>query len=415
MGTQSTWGTETRVTMQVLDRAVGMIPPSDIAKFASILLGNRETRRAMKVTVHKALLRLLRHSTDEGPLLVLREWKRKELHRDVRIVILQCALELLHTSAGDTGEEVWTILESAAADTTLDPVVKCVLLAPDHTYVPSAESWATSNDLLKLVTECTKAAAVHKDRLPAEVCERYFEKVICVLNTSELSARTIYAEEASSAASEVIKMKEGKHVGDRKKQLAAAATRSSEAEARGRAADDLRALLMTSLKVWGAVPLQSLRVAQMLSDALHDENTVVLDTEAGDESASRNTAMFRVVPESLAIVSLQTRLHHDGNTYTYPVTDLRNVLETAVTNIADRIMSVGLGERAVRNACFERLTALHDAILRHGTAQDKELLRGALAPMAWLKEEANQMVTLAKKRLPTEDEQRKAKKSRPRY
>ena len=70
----------------------------------------------MKVTVHKALLRLLRHSTDEGPLLVLREWKRKELHRDVRVVILQCALELLHTSGEETMEEVWTILESAAAD-----------------------------------------------------------------------------------------------------------------------------------------------------------------------------------------------------------------------------------------------------------------------------------------------------------
>merc|ERR1711871_414312 len=250
-----------------------------------ILLGNRETRRAMKVTVHKALLRLLRHSNDEGPLLVLREWKRKELHRDVRIVILQCALELLHTSAGDTGEEVWTILESAAADTTLDPVVKSVLLAPDHTYAPNVESWATntSNDLMKLATECTKAAAVHKDRLPLEVCERYFEKVICVLNTSELSARAIYAEEASSAASEVIKLKEGKPVGDRKKQLAAAATRSAEAEARGRAADDLRALLMMSLEAWGATPIRSLRVAQMLSDALQDEDAVVLDTEVGDE------------------------------------------------------------------------------------------------------------------------------------
>merc|ERR1711988_1198963 len=113
-----------------------MIPPTDIAKFASVLLGNREIRRAMKVTVHKSLLRLLRHSTDEGPLLVLREWKRRELHRDVSIVILQCALELLHASAVKTAEEVWTILESAAADVTLDPVVKAVLLAPDQKYAP---------------------------------------------------------------------------------------------------------------------------------------------------------------------------------------------------------------------------------------------------------------------------------------
>merc|ERR1712230_55689 len=97
---------------------------------------------------------------------------------------------------------------------------------------------------------------------------------------------------------------------------------------------------MTSLKAWGRVPARSLRVAQMLSDALHDEGTVVLDTEAGAESAGRNTAMFRLIPDSLAVVCLQTRLHNDGNTYSYPVKDLRNVLESAIKKIADRIFSV---------------------------------------------------------------------------
>ena len=37
-------------------------------------------------------------------------------------------------------------------------------------------------------------------------------------------------------------------------------------------------------------------------------------------------------------------------------------------------------------------------------------MRGALAPVAWLKEDASQMVNVARKRLPTEQEQRKAKK-----
>eukprot|EP01043_Picozoa_sp_COSAG02_P018596 COSAG02_NODE_872_length_16321_cov_6.491062_14_plen_1965_part_00 len=406
--------TEARVTMQVLNRAIGMIPPTDIVKFVSVLLGNRDIRRSMKVTVHKSLLRLLRHSTDEGPLLVLREWKRKELHRDVRIVILQCALELLHTSGANTGEEVWTILESAAADVTLDPVVKAVLLAPDRIKAPKAHHHGfASDDLLKLLTQCDQGAAMHDGDLPMEVHERYFEKVICVLDAAELAARTTYAEEAETAAAEVLELKTTKARGDRgKQQLAAAATRSADAKARGCAADDLRALLATTLEAWGAVPARSLRVAGMLSDSLCDEATAVLDAELGFESADRNTRMFRVIPEALVKVSLQTRLNQDGNTYEFPVEDLRNVLENAVTNIAGRVMSVSLGERSVRNACFERLLALHDSVLCHGKTEDKELLRGALAPMAWLKEEATQMTDLARKRLPTEQEQRKAKKAR---
>jgi len=322
----------------------------------------------------------------------------------------------LHTSGTKTAEEVWTILESAAADVTLDPVVKAVLLAPDQEYAPVWQPWTemSSNDLLKLVAECGKGAAVHKNHLPEDVHGRYFEKVICVLNTAELSARVKYAEEASSAASEVLELKTAKDVGNRKQQLAAAATRSTEAQARGRAADDLRALLVTTLAAWGAEPARSLQVAQMLGDALNDEDTSVLHTEPGVESAGRNTEMFRVVPESLAAICLQTRLQRDGNTYTYPVEDLRNVLENAVTTIANRIMSVGLGERAVRSACFQRLSSLHDAVTCRGKTKDKELLRSALAPMAWLKEEADQMATLARKRLPTEEEERKAKKARSR-
>jgi len=405
--------TEARVTMQVLNRAIGMIPPTDIAKFVSVLLGNRDIRRAMKVTVHKSLLRLLRHSTDEGPLLVLREWKRKELHRDVRIVILQCALELLHASGPNTGEEVWTILESAAADVTLDPVVKAVLLAPDGSKAPKAHHHGfASTDLIKLLTQCDQGAAVHDGDLPVEVHERYFQKVICVLDEAELSARTKYVEEAAAAAAEVLELKTANIRGNQGKQLAAAATRSAEAQARACAADDLRALLATTLEIWGAVPARSLRVAQMLSASLRDEAAAVLDAEPGFESADRNTRMFRVIPEALAKVALQTRLYKDGNAYVFPVEDLRKVLENVVTTIAERVMSVSLSERAVRNACFERLSALHDAVLRHGKTQDRELLRAALAPMAWLTEEASQMANLARKRLPTEQEQRKGKKQR---
>ena len=150
-----------------------------------------------------------------------------------------------------------------------------------------------------------------------------------------------------------------------------------------------------------AVPV---RVAQMLSAALLDEHSAVLSVEAGEESAARNLALFKAVPKALAMTCLRKRRAESS--------ELRQLLESAVGSLATRVMTVNLGERAVRNACFQRLTALHDEVKSHGKAEDQELLRSALAPMAWMQEEAAQMATLAKKRLPTEQEQRAAKKSR---
>jgi len=273
--------------------------------------------------------------------------------------------------------------------------------------------FAASADLTKLVSQCSISAAVHDDNLPIEVHERYFQTVIRVLDATELSARAKYMEEAATAAAEVLELKTSKSRGSHaKQQLAAAATRSAEAKARACAADDLRALLASTLETWGTAPARSVRAAQMLNAALQDEDTAVLDTEPGSESAGRNGKMFHLIPDALAKVCLQTRRQQDGNIYTYPVEDLREILETAVKKIADRLMSVSLGERSIRNACFERLSALHDAVMRYGKTEDAELLRSALAPMQWMKDEASQMAQLASKRLPTEQEQLKSKRQK---
>jgi hypothetical protein len=45
--------------------------------------------------------------------MVLHEWERKELHRDVRITILQIAINFLNIPEGRGNETAWKILESA--------------------------------------------------------------------------------------------------------------------------------------------------------------------------------------------------------------------------------------------------------------------------------------------------------------
>jgi hypothetical protein len=177
--------TEARVTMQVIERAVSMIPPAEIVQFASVLLGNRDVRRAMKVTVHKALLRLLRHGSQaDGPMLVLREWKRAELHRDVRVAIIQTALELLHSGAEATSEDVWTVLSSAAADPDLDPLVKVTLLVPDSRSCVAIGA-PSSSSCGKLEQQLLKVSEEQKERMPFCCEQRYFEAVLCVIDRTE--------------------------------------------------------------------------------------------------------------------------------------------------------------------------------------------------------------------------------------
>ena len=94
-------------------------------------------RRKLKVTVHRALLRVLGGCAGGGTALVLREWQRSHVHRDVRIAILKSAFALLEaasTSAAAGGDDTamaWSVLEAAAADESrsLEPAVKAALLS----------------------------------------------------------------------------------------------------------------------------------------------------------------------------------------------------------------------------------------------------------------------------------------------
>eukprot|EP01051_Picozoa_sp_SAG22_P002003 SAG22_NODE_85_length_21510_cov_6.472187_9_plen_866_part_00 len=86
---------EARVTMQAVSAATLLVSSADIAKFVRAMLGNQARRRQIKVSVHKSLLRLLKFSSEEGPVMVLREWGRKGLHRDIRVEILDSAIGML--------------------------------------------------------------------------------------------------------------------------------------------------------------------------------------------------------------------------------------------------------------------------------------------------------------------------------
>jgi hypothetical protein len=411
--------TEARVTMAVIERAVALIPPSEVARFASALLGNREVRRSMKVSVHKALLRLLRHSTQEGPLLVLREWKRSELHRDVRVVILQCALELLHAGGATTSDDVWTVLESAARDPSLDPMVKVVLLAPDSLARPRdamLDGLPSNLSVSKLATQlrtCGLGGGVgggDSQSHLAPACEaRYFRGVLCALDGAEAEVAT--AQDAAAAVAEealaAAKAMPAAASAARKKAVARAAKELQAARARACGARDLQALFLAALPGWvvehgpdgkpdsvwrqrlsgggsrgGYTSAEAEEVCRLAAQRTPEicarlRSTVLCEdpawvaVDSGDAGA-RNTAVLGRAPHLLVRFCLQAQ--RSSLSPSSPssagsgggeaaVGGGGGVLAEVIQQLAQRILQVPLSERSLRSAVFSRLTALHDCIL----------------------------------------------------
>lgn len=86
------------------------------------------------MTAYKEVIRLLENSpTDEHLKMILTEWQRDHLHRDVRIVIINAAVNFLRLP-GKRGEPIaWKILESAVRSP--HPEIQVSMLGP----TPSTE------------------------------------------------------------------------------------------------------------------------------------------------------------------------------------------------------------------------------------------------------------------------------------
>ncbi len=75
-----------------------------------MLTGKR--RNLLKITTYKQIVRLLMaQPIPENLAILVREWKRKDLHRDVRITMLQLGLQLLQNDR--FGDVAWELLDVA--------------------------------------------------------------------------------------------------------------------------------------------------------------------------------------------------------------------------------------------------------------------------------------------------------------
>ena len=127
------WCDQPTATSAVLSVA-NVLGPSHVGSAAKALLSSSTHMSSFKVTTTKTLMRLLGDGDDGALMFLFKQWK-KQLHRDVRIVVIQMALQLLAQSRSPalTDEEaretgVYDVLADAAENYHLDAAVRCVLL-----------------------------------------------------------------------------------------------------------------------------------------------------------------------------------------------------------------------------------------------------------------------------------------------
>lgn len=118
-------GDRARVAMYAIPRVARFTPPEELAARLGELLG----RERLKVTVHKEALRLLgAHRVSGASQILLSQWQRPGLHRDVRIAVLHAARAILD-------ETCWEILSQA---TRGQPEVARALLDQSPELLPES-------------------------------------------------------------------------------------------------------------------------------------------------------------------------------------------------------------------------------------------------------------------------------------
>jgi len=99
-----------RIAVYSLAKCINYLPEQQLMKALLYVLSGRR-RDVLKVTAYKELLRILGgRPTPKHIDMLSHEWQRKELHRDVKITIIQVAIKLLMTQKDDVNKFCWKIL-----------------------------------------------------------------------------------------------------------------------------------------------------------------------------------------------------------------------------------------------------------------------------------------------------------------
>eukprot|EP00026_Physarum_polycephalum_P000098 Phypoly_transcript_00098.p1 GENE.Phypoly_transcript_00098~~Phypoly_transcript_00098.p1 ORF type:complete len:2137 (+),score=447.21 Phypoly_transcript_00098:354-6764(+) len=175
-----------RASVYAITQSIGYMPQDGLTSILKLCLTGK-LRQQLKVSSYKEIIRLLASiPTDEHLDIILREWKRPDLHRDLRIAVIVSAMQFLHSKDERFNTIAWQILEKAA---TLheEPEILTALLATKEEH--TNHSFAVENQSRYFSNARTAAhlKALTKRAIPSQHAKRFGEKVVGVIASSASS------------------------------------------------------------------------------------------------------------------------------------------------------------------------------------------------------------------------------------
>eukprot|EP01050_Picozoa_sp_SAG11_P016547 SAG11_NODE_2271_length_3592_cov_2.874320_2_plen_363_part_00 len=353
--------------------------------------------------------------------MVLREWGRSNLHRDIRIEILDSAISMLQASPSDKdgnfkadSDEIWQVLGRAASDASLEPAVKAVLLAADSRRCVSAvsrlavSSHTTCGALQAQISQVLEKYAGRSHALRSDQALRYHSEVLTKIADSEAAAKEPLLKQLAEkqelealkkAALEGAEGAAARH--QAQKELAAVAKERKALAVRLSNCDDFGMLVLAIMNGFAEPSYDTgdytLQTAGRLQRAVLEESADLISLEDAD-TRTRNQGALSLLPTLLVEQCLAAEHTEERR----PA--LEAVLASTLGSLVQRILELPLGARVERHAVYVRLNALHtkmksSAFQRTQRQSATAMLKEGLKELEWLKEEATDMQSLGSVRV----------------
>eukprot|EP01092_Planopodium_desertum_P009918 TRINITY_DN4336_c0_g1_i2.p1 TRINITY_DN4336_c0_g1~~TRINITY_DN4336_c0_g1_i2.p1 ORF type:complete len:843 (+),score=135.35 TRINITY_DN4336_c0_g1_i2:505-3033(+) len=168
-------GDRSRVAIYAISSCVPYLPESKLTQTLTNLMESPALRLKMKVTSYKEIIRLLSKNPTRSNLdLILKEWQRKHVHRDIRLTILTAAFQFL-TMAG-ISSAAWEIFEKGTALEENEILIALLGARPANPQQSHPEEdfsrLLEKSRLIEYYTTVTAGVLQSK-----EDCQRYLEKI----------------------------------------------------------------------------------------------------------------------------------------------------------------------------------------------------------------------------------------------
>eukprot|EP00897_Mesotaenium_endlicherianum_P000332 jgi/Mesen1/1029/ME000121S00099 len=168
-----------------------MRSPGDVYGILEDLLhGTR--RRSLKVNVHKEIVRVLAGSGQlHSAELLLREWRRMRLHRDVRVAVLQSAARMLagpqSQALAPTLTRIFDVTSVPTGPGRVGVLVAYLSVVPQGSHSSSLQQrlreWPALDCTDELVALESQLAEIPRLELPLDLCPSFFQLAVAPLCT----------------------------------------------------------------------------------------------------------------------------------------------------------------------------------------------------------------------------------------